>query len=212
MKARRILIAAAIATVAALGGLASTAKGDPAGNAVTEWSVIASNTLVAFPAPAGGAAPALQINMGMTQGAVYDALNAITPRHHRPYLLRRRFSARANKDAATAAAAYRVLKNIVETVPVGIPFPNRQALLTALLNEYNAAIGEIPNSPFKTQGINAGEAAAEAMIAARQNDGRFGPSQWEPNEDPGHWQPLIDPNTGLPILDPTPWVGVCGPS
>ena len=73
MKARRILIAAAIATVAALGGLASTAKGDPAGNAVAEWSVIASNTLVAFPAPAGGAAPALQINMGMTQGAVYDA-------------------------------------------------------------------------------------------------------------------------------------------
>jgi hypothetical protein len=207
MKARRIFIAAAIATVAALGGFASTAKGDPAGNAVTEWSVIASNTLVAFPAPAGGAAPALQINMGMTQGAVYDALNAISPRHHRPYLLKRRFSARANKDAATAAAAYRVLKNVVETVPATIPFPNRQALLTALLNEYNAAIGEIPNSPFKTQGINAGEAAAEAMIAARQDDGRFGPSQWEPNDDPGHWQPLIDPNTGLPILDPTPWVG-----
>ena len=104
MKARRIFIGAAIATVAALGGLASTAKGDPAGNAVTQWNVIASNTLVAFPAPAGGAAPALQINMGMTQGAVYDALNAITPRHHRPYLLRSWRRAR-NRQCARAGCA-----------------------------------------------------------------------------------------------------------
>ena len=43
------------------------------------------------------------------------------------------------------------------------------------------------------------------MIAARGDDGRFGPSQWEPNSDPGHWQPLL-PN-GMSPLDPTPWVG-----
>ena len=44
------------------------------------------------------------------------------------------------------------------------------------------------------------------MIAARQNDGRFGPSQWVPNPNPGHWSPLLDANSN-PILDPTPWVG-----
>ena len=48
---------------------------------------IAVSTLAGLPKPAGGAAPASQINMGMVQGAVYDAVNAITPKHHRPYLL-----------------------------------------------------------------------------------------------------------------------------
>jgi len=37
-------------------------------NAVTHWNEIAASTLVAMPAPAGGAPSALQINMGMTQG------------------------------------------------------------------------------------------------------------------------------------------------
>src|SRR6266545_7610846 len=37
-------------------------------NEVTHWNRIAMSTLVAFPGPAGGAPPALQINMGMTQG------------------------------------------------------------------------------------------------------------------------------------------------
>ena len=92
---------------------------------VTHWNEIAINTLVQFPPAAGGAAPALQIDMGMTQGAVYDALNAIEPRHHRPYLLNRRFAATASKEAAAATAAYKVLSNIVQTVPPSIPFPNR---------------------------------------------------------------------------------------
>jgi hypothetical protein len=71
---------------------------------VTNWNQIATNTLAAFPAPAGGAAPSLQINMGMTQGAVYDAVNAIEPRHQ-PYLLTTQFSATASKEAAVATAA-----------------------------------------------------------------------------------------------------------
>jgi hypothetical protein len=175
-------------------------------NEVTHWNRIAMGTLVAFPGPAGGAPPALQINMGMTQGAVYDALNAITPKHHRPYLLKRRFGATASKDAAAATAAYRVLSSIVSGVPATIPFPNRATLLQALAAEYAASLGPIPGSPFKTMGIKAGNAAADAMIAARQGDGRFGPSQWVPLVGLGYWQPLLNPD-GTPILDPTPWVG-----
>ena len=75
--------------------------------------------------PAGGAAPATQISMGMVQGAVYDAVNAITPKHDRPYLLTRRFGNTASDEAAVATAAYLVLKNIVETVPQSITFPTR---------------------------------------------------------------------------------------
>jgi PAP2 superfamily len=175
-------------------------------NEVTDWNRIATNTLVAFPGAAGGAPPALNINMGMTQGAVYDALNATEPRHHRPYLLKRRFSARASKEAAAATAAYRVLSSIVSTVPVTISFPNRASLLQTLDVQYATSLAAMPETPFKRQGIAAGNAAAEAMIAARQDDGRFGPSQWVPNSAPGHWWPLLNPD-GTPMLDPTAWVG-----
>ena len=48
------------------------------------------------------------------------------------------------------------------------------------------------------------------MIAARQDDGRFGPSQWVPNTAPGHWWPQLNA-AGQPILDPTPWVGGVDP-
>ncbi len=173
-------------------------------NEVTQWNQIATDTLVAFPPAAGGAPNALQVNMGMTQGAVYDAINAIEPRH-RPYLLATRFNANASKEAAAATAAYSVLSNIVSTVPPSIPFPNRAMLQASLDAAYAASLAEIPDGPPKTQGIAAGNAAANAMLAARQNDGRFGPSPWVPNYDPGHWQPLLNPD-GTPILDPTPWV------
>jgi PAP2 superfamily len=168
-------------------------------NAVSDWNLIASNTLVAFPAPAGGAASALQVNMAMPQGAVYDAVNAIEPRHQ-PYLLTTHFPTTASKEAAVATAAYMVLSNIVQTVPESIPFPNRMALQDYLDAAYAASLDAIPDGEAKTQGIAAGNAAADAMITARQDDGRFGPSPWVPNYEPGHWQPLMG------VLDPTAWV------
>ena len=144
--------------------------------------------------------------MGMVQGAVYDAVNAITPKHHRPYLLNRRFGNTASDDAAVATAAYLVLKNIVETVPQSIDLPaTRAALLASLETQYNASKNAIPDSPFKDMGIAAGTAAAQAMIDARKDDGRFGPSQFVPNANPGFWDPVA-PN-GTTALDPTPWVG-----
>jgi hypothetical protein len=205
MRSMRILVAAAVTLVVVLGGLTAPAGGQAAGNAVTEWNMIAVNTLVGFPAPAGGAANALQINLGMVQGAVYDAVNAITPTHHRPYLLKRRFSARASQEAAAATAAYGVLSNIVSTVPQSIPFSNRDTLLDSLATQYAASLAAIPDSPFKTQGIAAGNAAADAMITAREDDGRFGPSRFVPNPNPGFWDPVA-PN-GTTVQDPAPWVG-----
>jgi hypothetical protein len=200
-------IGAIAVLVAAVGGLSGSARGQSTGNALTHWNEIAVTTLVGLPGPAGGAPPAAQINVGMVEGAVYDAVNATEPKHYRPYLLKRRFAATASKEAAVATAAYTVLSNIVSTVPAGIPFPTKQSVLDALASQYADSLGEIPDSPFKDQGIAAGKAAAEAMIAARQDDGRFGPSQWVPNAAPGHWWPLTNPTTGQLILDPTPWVG-----
>jgi hypothetical protein len=143
----------------------------------------------------------------MVQGAVYDAVNATASTYHKPHLLNRRFEATASKEAAAATAAYTVLSNIVSTLPASIPFPSKESVLQSLASQYASSLGAIPDSPSKAQGVAAGKAAAEAMIAARVGDGRFGPSQWVPNPAPGHWQPLTDPATGRPVLDPTPWVG-----
>jgi hypothetical protein len=200
------------AFVGALGVFSASARppAEADASSVTQWNLIAVSTITGIPGPglpgpAGGAPPASQINMGMVQGAVYDAVNAITPKHHRPYLLKRRFGNTASDEAAVATAAYLVLKNIVETVPQSITFPTRESLLASLASQYQAAKNAIPDSPFKNMGIAAGTAAAEAMIDARKDDGRFGPSQWVPNPNPGFWDPVA-PN-GTTAQDPTPWVG-----
>ena len=201
-------IAVAVGVLIGAFGVFGASAAPPAeadASAVTQWNQIAVGTLTGLPGPAGGAPPASQINMGMVQGAVYDAVNAITPKHHRPYLLNMRFGNTASDEAAVATAAYLVLKNIVETVPQSITFPTRATVLASLETQYNASKNAIPDSPFKDMGIAAGTAAAQAMIDARQGDGRFGPSQWVPNANAGHWDPVA-PN-GTTVQDPTPWIG-----
>jgi PAP2 superfamily len=207
---RRFLCLAAVSAVALAGmlgviGASATPPAEADATVVTQWNLIAANTLGGLPMPAGGAAPASQIDMGMVQGAVYDAVNAITPKHFRPYLLERRFGNTASDEVAVPTAAYLVLKNIVETVPQSITFPTRGTVLASLEAQYNASTNAIPDSPFKDQGIAAGTAAAQAMIDARKDDGRFGPSQFVANPNPGYWDPVA-PN-GTTALDPAPWVG-----
>ncbi|MFC7495737.1 MULTISPECIES: vanadium-dependent haloperoxidase [unclassified Nocardioides] len=215
MRSNRMLVGVGTAMVLVLGGVsastsdAARARGghDPAdGDAVRAWNEIAVNTLIALPGPAGGAPPAAAVHVAMVQGAVYDAVNAISHKHFRPYLLKQRFSPWASEDAAVAAAAYGVLRDIVSTVP-SFPEPGRATLLATLATRYSNALAAIPDGPAEDKGVAAGAAAAQAMIEDRVDDGRFGPSQWVPNPAPGHWSPLTDPATGLPVLDPTPWAG-----
>jgi hypothetical protein len=82
-------------------------------------------------------------------------------------------------------------------------------LQNALDMAYAASLVAIPNTPFKAQGIAAGNAAADAMIAARHGedfcpcaDGRFGPPPTLYPPAPGIWRPT-PPNYAL---DPTAWV------
>jgi hypothetical protein len=207
----RLSAAAFGALVGTLGvmGAAAAPPAEADATAVTQWNLIAVSTLTGLPQPAGGAAPSSQIDIGMVQGAVYDAVNAITPKHYRPYLLQRRFGNTASDEAAVATAAYLVLKDIVESVPQSITFPTRDAVLASLATQYDASTDAVPDSPFKGMGVAAGTAAAEAMIDARRDDGRFGPSQWVPDSTPGHWNPVA-PN-GTTAQDPTPWVGGVDP-
>jgi hypothetical protein len=224
MRSTSILsIAAAMAAVLALGNVsgpasgeadkhataASAAAGTASGDAVRAWNTIAVDTLIALPGTAGGTPFGAQVHLAMVQGAVYDAVNATEPKHYRPYLLNRRFSARASKEAAVAAAASGVLRHLVATMP-NLSAESRTAVLATLANHHRTALAAVPGGPFENQGVAAGEAAAAAMIAARADDGRFGPSQWVPNTAPGHWWPQLTP-AGAQVLDPTPWIGGVDP-
>ena len=95
----------------------------------------------------------------MVEGAVYDAVNAID-RGHQPYLLDEEFDASGSQGAAAATAAYRVLLAIT-------PAP-RHANLDTL---YATTMATIPDGATKQEGIDAGEAAADAMLDERQRDG-----------------------------------------
>ena len=86
----------------------------------------------------------------------------------------------------------------------------RTVLSERLAAEYATTLAAIPDTRWRARGIAAGNAAAEAMLVARQGDGRFAPSPWVPSSAPGHWQPLLN-SDGTQQLDPTPWIGAVRP-
>src|SRR6184192_1333004 len=160
-------------------------------DAVTDWNLIASNSIVVT---AGQPPPVSVLHFAMVQGAVYDAVNAID-RGHQPYLVQPASNPTDSKEAATAAAAFRVL--------VGL-FPDQ---LGTLQPQYNAYIAALPDNPpgSKAAGIAIGKATASAMLTARMNDGRFGPTPtpYPSPAPPGIWRPT-PPDF---LSDPAAWVG-----
>src|SRR5215208_7206655 len=176
--------------LAALGALVVPAAAHA--DAVTQWNQNASTAIfgVAQQPPQQSV-----LHMAMVHGAVYDAVNAIDGTHDGYLLNSRLASPFDSKEAAAATAAYRVLLNIV---------PAQQATLDA---QYALSLATIPDSTSKTRGIAVGEAAAAAMIAARTNDGRFGPFRFLIGTLPGAWRPVLpafvnDPNAWLKDVNP----------
>lgn len=184
MRTYRAHVVGFVVAVVALTMLA--APGFAHANAVTQWNQNATDALI----DTAGQAPTVSVlHLAMVQGAVYDAVNAID-RGYRPYLVSPRAKRWASTDAAAATAAYRVLVSIV---------PEQQPALQTL---YESSLSAIPDGRSKTGGIAAGEAAAAAMIAARTNDGRFGPFRFTVGTLPGEWRPVLPAF----ISDPNAWV------
>jgi len=178
-----ILIALAVVTLVS----PRVARAD----AVTDWNLIASTAIVTT---AAQPPPVSALSFAMVQGAVYDAVNAID-RGHQPYLVQPASNPTDSKEAATATAAYQVL--------IGL-FPSQQPTLQP---QYDAYIAALPDNPpgSKAAGIAIGEATASAMLTARMNDGRFGPTPtpYPSPAPPGIWRPT-PPNF---LNDPAAWVG-----
>ena len=125
---------------------------------LNDWNVIAQNQAIPIRPTAHGQTR----GMAMVQGAVYDAVNAIDPKHE-PYLLNLAHVGAqpfASQDAAIATAAHHVLVAIVE--------PARVAELDTA---YAATLAAIPDGRRQDEGVDAGEAAAKAMLDARSDDG-----------------------------------------
>ena len=178
-----------VSAAAALLALATPARARA--DAVTQWNLNAATALIVS---AGQAPPVSVLHLAMVHGAVYDAVNAIDG-GYQPYLVSPAATAHDSKDAAVATAAYRVLVSIV---------PAQQPALKAL---YDSSLAAVPDGAAKAGGINAGEAAAAAMIAARTNDGRFGPFRFTIGTTPGAWRPTPpqfanDPNAWLKDVKP----------
>jgi hypothetical protein len=146
-------------------------------SAVTQWNQIATTALIGT---AGQAPPVSVLHLAMVHGAVYDAVNAIDG-SYTPYLASPPATPFDSQEAAAATAAYRVLLHIV---------PGQQPTLQPL---YEAALAAIPNGAAKIGGIDAGVAAASAMIAARTGDGRFGAPGFTVPAVPGlgQWRPVL---------------------
>ena len=206
------LVAVAVLVLTGLGVFGASAA-PPAGtdaSEVTHWNQVAATTLAALPGPNGGAPPAFQINMGMVQGAVYDAVNAIGPKQHRPYLLNRRVGAKASIDAAVATAAYDVLSELVSTAPERVPFPGRAALLSTLASEYAASLDAIDDGLLQAAGHRGG--ARSGRGHARRERGRRTVRAVSVGAEHGARTLVAASLTAAqPVLDPTPWVGGVNP-
>jgi PAP2 superfamily len=146
----------------------AAAKADP----VLDWNVIAVDTAVA----SGQNSFAQARFAAIVQTAVFEAVNAITG-DYRPYLGSIVAPHGASAHAAAVQAAYRVLSAY---------FP---ASASKLDTARASSLASIPDGQAKTDGIATGDAAANALIALRANDGSS-PAQFKiPGPPvPGEWQ------------------------
>jgi PAP2 superfamily len=123
--------------------------------------------------------------------AIHDALNAID-RRSRPYAFDGPRQPGASPDAAVAAAARTVLVELISQLPLELTDAACIAAGTASAEaDYATALGLIPDSQAKTQGIALGEAAAGAILARRATDGAVGPFlnfACPQGTDPGEYQ------------------------
>ncbi|TLP60937.1 vanadium-dependent haloperoxidase [Microbispora triticiradicis] len=178
---RPVVAGAVVAGVIAAGppiapGSSSAYAGDPgsSANAVVVWDRNAQTAIW----DVAGQQPQVQArSFAMVHGAVYDAVNAIAGVPYRPYLVAPAADGTESTDAAVATASYLVLRAL---------FPDQQARLRT---QYDESLGAIREGTAKQRGITVGTQAADAMIAARRDDGAFGPQTWPVGTRPGEWRP-----------------------
>jgi hypothetical protein len=180
-----VVVASAPLAPTALAGAAQPLDGDAA--AVVEWHAIATRTLFA---EAKVPPPVAQLYLGITSLAIYDAVVSIEG-YYEPYLETEPAAEGASTRAAVATAAATVL---------GAYFPGSAAALEADRQRSLQGV----EADAAAQGSEVGERVAQAMLAARAQDGRNAPIQLEAPSGPGAWDASVAPMVA-------PWLGFVTP-
>lgn len=158
-----------------------------AANAVDDWSLIGNQVIIVNAARAGTG----NIDFAYLHLAIYDAVNAIDQRYQVFAAKPTSSPVGASPDAATAAAAYVMLKWL---------FPAQQAYLDGV---YAAYLTTIPAGTAKTLGIAIGTEVATAWTTLRTGDGRNAVVPYFFGWGPGVYQ--VTP--GGPPTPGAPWIG-----
>lgn len=212
-RAAALLAAAAVVSAPWVTG-AAPAQAGPPGDAVLDWNRHALDVLVTNRSgdtsfTGAGQAPTVAVqHLAMVQLAVYDAVNAVDG-GHQPYLgvdleedeLPVPLS-EASLSAAVTAAAHDVLAG-VRTLPA--LSSGARARLTALRRDALDQ-AEAQDGPDAVEaGTAVGEAAAAAVLHAREDDGRYGTFRFAEGTGVGEWRPTSG------INDPAGWVARVDP-
>jgi len=153
------------------------------GNPVTGWNA----TLLEAVRTDNTAPPLASRNMAMVHAAIYDAVNSISKKYS-PYRVNIDAPAGASEEAATAAAAHRVLVSVYPAQAVKF-------------NEaYTSSLAKIPDGKSKDDGIALGQQVADQIITLRSTDGASKVVEYIPKTDPGSWVPT--PPDFAPGLSP----------
>jgi hypothetical protein len=144
-------------------GLSVGTAAAAAGDAVTYWNnVVVSATITGITPPRPN--PETAIAAAYMHIAIYDAIASIDGRYT-PFATKvENAPGGASKDAAAAQAAYEILSFLY-------PAAAWPTIANQVSTAYNTALNAIPNGQAKTDGKNVGTAAAQGLLAKRQNDG-----------------------------------------
>jgi len=152
----------------------ATESNPPGENVILQWNRVLQETI-----RTPGQQPATIFpvrSFAMMHAAMFDAVNSIDGTYT-PYLIEVPASRFASQEAAAAKAAHDVLAAL---------YPTRLAIFDTELA--NSLVG-IPSYRVR-QGIRVGEIVAQAMLAARANDGwNVTPPPYVLPLTPGNWQP-----------------------
>ena len=143
---------------------------------ITDCNVEAGKIIMAAdmkPPPANRA-------LAIVHTATYEAVNAITRRYPDDGS-KLEAAPDASINAAVAAASHAALSKLL---------PAQQAAIDA---SYQAALAKIADGKAKSDGIGVGERAAQAVLAARANDGAAGVGTYRPRTAAGVYVPAALP-------------------
>ena len=153
-------------------GLLVSLPGSANADAVIKWNVNAAKAAEAACLTPEGNGLAEARMYAMVHAAIHDALNAIH-RKSDPYTFDARATRRTSPDAAVAAAARDVLVAVIGQLQESADCIS--AGVARVEADYSAALATVPQGNAKSRGIEVGQAAAEAILALRADDGSLQP-------------------------------------